>query len=67
MAPGVDLERDIFGQMEFRPAVISDLRQMDPRLFQPGLMDLHHDLVSKPARYRNDRLKAWFEARNARA
>jgi len=33
IAPGIDLERDIFGQMEFRPAVADDVKIMDARLF----------------------------------
>jgi propionate CoA-transferase len=61
VAPGVDLERDIFARMDFRPAVATNLRQMDPRLFQPGLMDLHHDLAASPRRYRTERIRAWHE------
>jgi len=38
---------------------------MDPRLFQPGIMGLEQDLAARPRRYRNERLKAWYEARNA--
>ena len=34
IAPGVDLERDVVGQMGFRPAVSPELRQMDARLFR---------------------------------
>ena len=34
IAPGVDLERDVLAQMEFRPLVAPDLRQMDPELFR---------------------------------
>lgn len=34
IAPGIDLERDILGQMDYAPARISDaLREMDPALF----------------------------------
>ncbi len=35
IAPGVDLERDIFGMMEFKPRVSPQLKTMDPALFQP--------------------------------
>ncbi|UGQ45254.1 acyl CoA:acetate/3-ketoacid CoA transferase [Massilia endophytica] len=38
IAPGIDLERDIFGQMEFRPRVAAGLRQMDARLFADAPM-----------------------------
>lgn len=40
IADGVDLERDIFGKMEFRPLVSSELKRMDPRLFRPEPMGL---------------------------
>ena len=33
IAPGVDLEKDIFGQMDFRPLVAEDLKIMDMRIF----------------------------------
>ena len=36
IAPGVDLERDVLGQMGFRPTVSADLRPMDARLFSDG-------------------------------
>jgi len=35
IAPGVDLERDIFGMMDFKPSVSPDLKLMDGALFQP--------------------------------
>lgn len=40
VAPGVDLERDIVGQMAFRPIISPDLKEMDGRLFREEVMDL---------------------------
>jgi acyl CoA:acetate/3-ketoacid CoA transferase len=34
VAPGVDVMRDVLGQMEFRPLVADDLREMDRAIFQ---------------------------------
>ncbi len=34
VAPGVDVERDIFAHMGFVPLVAEDLAEMDPRLFE---------------------------------
>ena len=34
IAPGVDLERDVLGQMEFTPLVSPELKEMDARLFR---------------------------------
>ncbi|NMA24775.1 MAG: hypothetical protein GX936_03815, partial [Clostridiales bacterium] len=46
IADGVDLERDIFGKMEFRPIVSKNLKKMDPRLFRPGKMGLNNGINS---------------------
>ena len=39
IAPGVDIERDILGQMDFEP-IIDDPVEMDARIFRTGKMDL---------------------------
>jgi propionate CoA-transferase len=46
IAPGIDVEKDICGQMEFRPAVADDLRIMDPKLFTDGPLGIR-DLWEK--------------------
>jgi propionate CoA-transferase len=48
MAPGVDLERDILAQMEFRPEISDGLKTMDPRIFRPEPMGLRDDLLTVP-------------------
>lgn len=40
VAPGVDIEKDIFAHMEFRPLVSGTLRDMDERLFKSEKMGL---------------------------
>ena len=40
VAPGAELERDIYPLMGFRPAVAADLKEMDPRIFHPEKMGL---------------------------
>lgn len=62
VAPGVDLERDVFAQMEFRPRVASRLREMDARLFEPNPMGLSEDLVRKTKRPSSCRVHDLLEA-----
>jgi propionate CoA-transferase len=38
-APGIDIEREILAQMQFRP-IIGEVRTMDPRIFRLEQMDL---------------------------
>ncbi|WP_454763274.1 acyl CoA:acetate/3-ketoacid CoA transferase [Cupriavidus campinensis] len=40
IAPGMDLQRDVLDQCATPVAVADDLRQMDARLFRPGVMTL---------------------------
>lgn len=40
VAPGIDIERDVLRQMEFRPRVAEDVRPWPSALFAPGRMDL---------------------------
>ncbi|MCA9781743.1 MAG: acyl CoA:acetate/3-ketoacid CoA transferase, partial [Candidatus Eremiobacteraeota bacterium] len=40
IAPGVDLERDVLAQMDFRPLIAEDLKTMDAALFSEGLLGL---------------------------
>ncbi len=40
IAPGVDLERDILGRMNFTPVISPSLRQMDARVFKDCVMHL---------------------------
>lgn len=40
IAPGVDLEKDVLAQMDFRPEVSADLKLMDERIFRPEAMGL---------------------------
>jgi propionate CoA-transferase len=46
IAPGIDLERDIMGQMAFRPAISPTLKMMDQRIFRDGAMGIHDDMLA---------------------
>lgn len=47
IAPGVDLDRDILGQMEFRPRISPDLKLMDGRLFREEIMGIEKTILSQ--------------------
>ncbi len=48
IAPGIDLDRDVLGHMDFRPKISADLKIMDARLFGAEPMGLAADLAAKP-------------------
>lgn len=48
IAPGVDLERDILAQMDFRPVIHQPPHLMDDRIFQPEPMGLREELLGVP-------------------
>ena len=47
IAPGVDLEKDVLGQMDFKPIVASPLKHMDARLFRDEPMNLRPEILAK--------------------
>ncbi len=57
IAPGIDLERDILGHMEFRPEIPTDLRPMEAVLFGDAPIGLRDRLLARPlsARLQLDR------------
>jgi propionate CoA-transferase len=44
IAPGVDLQRDVLDQMEFKPVISPDLKVMDKRIFMEGKMNVVSEL-----------------------
>jgi propionate CoA-transferase len=55
IAPDLTVEQ-VIARMGFRPAIASDLRPMDPRLFAVERMGLAADIAAKPPRAASDRL-----------
>lgn len=47
VAPGVDIEKDILGMMDFKPVISSNLRSMDETMFQPKWGRLEETLFSE--------------------
>ncbi|HYZ64514.1 MAG TPA: acyl CoA:acetate/3-ketoacid CoA transferase [Acetobacteraceae bacterium] len=52
IAPGLELERDILAQMDFRPEIAEPLQLMDARVFRPEPMGLRDELLSIPLEQR---------------
>jgi propionate CoA-transferase len=48
IAPGIDIERDILGHMDFKPIIRGEPRLMDPRIFRDAPMRMREDLVRVP-------------------
>jgi propionate CoA-transferase len=48
IAPGVDLEKDVLSQMDFRPLIDPEVKLMDPRIFsQTTPMGIKNEILSK--------------------
>jgi propionate CoA-transferase len=60
VAPGIELERDIFAHMKFRPAVSSSLREMDARIFRPEPMGLAAIIAANRRPIRSPRLSKFL-------
>jgi propionate CoA-transferase len=48
IAPGIDLERQVLGQMDFTPEIKRPLGTMDPRIFRTEAMGLRRLLEDRP-------------------
>jgi len=57
---GVDLERDILAQMQFRPGILPAFKAMDPRIFRPEAMGLAAILSAHVRPVRSQRLNRFF-------
>lgn len=57
IAPGVRLEEDVLAHIAFTPRISSNLREMDNRLFKPGIMGLR----LKPRQPRQTKRNALYE------
>jgi propionate CoA-transferase len=57
IAPGLGVD-EVIARMGFRPAVATDLKPMEARLFDPRRMGLAADIAAKPAKPASARLAA---------
>jgi len=51
IAPGIDVEKDIIGMMDFRPEISPDLKIMDSEMFLPKWGHLKESLIKSTAVY----------------
>lgn len=49
IAPGIDLEKEVLGQMDFRPLISPTLGLMDARIFRDEPMSLGSEIMAKSA------------------
>ncbi len=47
IAPGVELEKDILANMEFKPIISPNLKEMDKRIFEDKLMNIREEILRK--------------------
>jgi propionate CoA-transferase len=47
IAPGLDMEKDVLAQMEYRPLIAPKVKLMDARLFKEGPMGIKPDILKK--------------------
>jgi len=47
IAPGLDLNRDVLDQMEFKPLISANLHEMDPRIFVDAKMLINDESYQK--------------------
>jgi propionate CoA-transferase len=60
IAPGIDLDRDILAQMQFRPEISPALKEMDARIFRPEPMGLAALIAAKARPVRSKRLNQYL-------
>jgi propionate CoA-transferase len=48
VAPGIDIERDVLAQMDFKPVILEEPELMDARIFRFEPMGLREDMLSIP-------------------
>ena len=47
IAPGVDMEKDVLAQMEYRPLIAPKVKLMDARIFKEGPMGIKPEILKK--------------------
>jgi len=47
VAPGIDPEKDILAQMDFKPRIVTPLKTMDVRIFQDRPMGLRETIEER--------------------